>query len=54
MVIGIYKAPFTGMPKPSILMRGVFTRVSLEGYIPICSITSQERVLTALPTSTNT
>jgi hypothetical protein len=30
IMTGISKMLLTGMPEPSILMRGVFTRVSLE------------------------
>jgi len=32
---GNSNAPFTGMLEPSILMKGVFTGVSFEEWIPI-------------------
>jgi len=38
---------------PVILMREVFTGINFKGFILICVITSLERILVALPLSTN-
>ena len=50
----ISRVPFTGTPKPYILMRGVFTGAALKKDIPIYTITSWERMLITLTSSTNT
>jgi len=54
MVTNISKTPFIGTSEPSIPINKVFTRISFEGEIPTYSITFYERMLTALPSSTNT
>jgi hypothetical protein len=54
MVTDISKTPFIGTSEPFIPIREVFIRISFEGDIPTYSITFYERMLTALPSSTNT
>jgi hypothetical protein len=54
MVTESFKVPFIDTLEPSILIRGVFIRISLVWDIPIRAITLWERILIALPLSTNT
>ena len=54
IVTWISRVPFVDTPKPSILMREVFTRVSLKGDVPIYATNSYEMMLIALPSSINT
>ena len=54
MVTDISKMPFIVTSKPSIPIKEVFTMISFEGDIPTYFITFYERMLIALPSSTNT
>lgn len=54
IVTGIFKVLFIGTLEPSIPMRIVFIKVSLEEGIPICAITLLEMILTTLSLSINT
>jgi hypothetical protein len=54
IVTWISRVSFVDTPKPSILIREVFTRVSLKGDVPIYATNAYEMMLIALPSSINT